>query len=550
MLAQSFGRLTVSKGDFVQNFEITKRRLILGTDPKCDLQVSFQNIYNYHFFLEINQNSLKVINLIDNTDVFISQIKQAGQFILFPGDVFLFDDISFFLEELNFEAEIPWPQSPIQISQPLDQRLPTYIDGEKCFVTFLDMVVSIDKFPIFLAPDTIYEPLTSLNSTLSISSTIPAKKIEYIYYFNGKLLDVLYFDFLDGDYYLDQSPKNSFQLFFNSLNNHFFFKIDHGKISFGDLTQFQHTSFEKLSSDFVFFNLGGEQISLRIVDSSSNFKSPLIPPSEFKSLKFISKSSSLFFSIFLFLLLFISEPLTKKIDEESFFVYETDSPASPEKLESPEIQSPAKINSFQFQQNSISVKSHEALKPNQDSLDDFDPTIALKEVHKSSKVIHQQGISAFSPTSTAASNIKGVNEGEPFSQLGLKKSDISTRGLSQKKSFQPNLVSLPTKTLGSIDPEILRRILREYLPQFKHCYQNELLQKNEGAKGVIDLDFTINPNGKVSKFSILSSDLTFSAPAKKCVGDVLSLIDFPKPKGGGIVDVRQPLNFFAESSKL
>ena len=32
--------------------------------------------------------------------------------------------------------------------------------------------------------------------------------------------------------------------------------------------------------------------------------------------------------------------------------------------------------------------------------------------------------------------------------------------------------------------------------------------------------------------------------------ELLGLIDFPKPKGGGVVDVRQPLNFFAETEKI
>jgi hypothetical protein len=34
------------------------------------------------------------------------------------------------------------------------------------------------------------------------------------------------------------------------------------------------------------------------------------------------------------------------------------------------------------------------------------------------------------------------------------------------------------------------------------------------------------------------------------MGQVLGIIDFPKPKGGGVVDVRQPLNFFAETEKI
>jgi len=35
-----------------------------------------------------------------------------------------------------------------------------------------------------------------------------------------------------------------------------------------------------------------------------------------------------------------------------------------------------------------------------------------------------------------------------------------------------------------------------------------------------------------------------------CMGNILHMIDFPKPKGGGLVDVRQPLNFLSESTKI
>ena len=34
------------------------------------------------------------------------------------------------------------------------------------------------------------------------------------------------------------------------------------------------------------------------------------------------------------------------------------------------------------------------------------------------------------------------------------------------------------------------------------------------------------------------------------MASVLRMIDFPKPKGGGLVDVRHPLNFFAEKEKI
>ncbi len=50
--------------------------------------------------------------------------------------------------------------------------------------------------------------------------------------------------------------------------------------------------------------------------------------------------------------------------------------------------------------------------------------------------------------------------------------------------------------------------------------------------------------------NIRAKDARFSRNGIDCMGQVLGIIEFPKPKGGGIVDVRQPLNFFAETEKI
>jgi hypothetical protein len=101
-----------------------------------------------------------------------------------------------------------------------------------------------------------------------------------------------------------------------------------------------------------------------------------------------------------------------------------------------------------------------------------------------------------------------------------------------------------------MDPELLRKILREYIPQFRHCYQQELVGKSDKVKGIIDLNFTIGAEGRVAKHNIKAKDARFSQKGINCMGQVLGLIEFPKPKGGGVVDVRQPLNFFAETEKI
>jgi hypothetical protein len=126
----------------------------------------------------------------------------------------------------------------------------------------------------------------------------------------------------------------------------------------------------------------------------------------------------------------------------------------------------------------------------------------------------------------------------------------TTRGLANKKGIDTAFVQSDTVVLGSIDPEILRKILGEYLAQFKFCYQQELQEQSEKIKGIVDLNFRIEGDGKVSKVNIKSAQTKFSERGIGCMSNILRMIDFPKPKGGGLVDVRQPLNFFSESTKI
>ena len=120
------------------------------------------------------------------------------------------------------------------------------------------------------------------------------------------------------------------------------------------------------------------------------------------------------------------------------------------------------------------------------------------------------------------------------------------KGLADKKGIITASASSKTVVLGSMDPEILRKILEEYIPQFRHCYQQELEFNSDKLKGVVDLQFTITRVGKASKIKVLTRRTRFSRKGTHCMASVLQIIDFPKPKGGGIVDVRQPLNFFSE----
>lgn len=115
-------------------------------------------------------------------------------------------------------------------------------------------------------------------------------------------------------------------------------------------------------------------------------------------------------------------------------------------------------------------------------------------------------------------------------------------GLSAKRAIYTAGIPGETVVLGSMDPDVIRRILLEHLPQFRYCYQRELERTGAEAAGIIKLNFTIGASGHVSAAGVDGSS-GLPTDVKKCVIGVLRGITFPEPMGGGTVEVKQPMNF-------
>lgn len=103
-----------------------------------------------------------------------------------------------------------------------------------------------------------------------------------------------------------------------------------------------------------------------------------------------------------------------------------------------------------------------------------------------------------------------------------------------------------TVILGSMDPDVIRRILLEHLAEFRYCYQKELDNKTSAATGVLQLIFKINGSGSVSSANV-NGPSHITSSVKTCMAGVLRGIQFPSPKGGGTVEVKQPLNLYPRS---
>lgn len=163
---------------------------------------------------------------------------------------------------------------------------------------------------------------------------------------------------------------------------------------------------------------------------------------------------------------------------------------------------------------------------------------------------NENKIGAMANLGHAPASIGGTVDGTGLGTgKGSKDFGEGLKGTGAKKGIMVGEVSTKTIVMGSIDPDLLRKILQEYLPQFRHCYQREIEKASDKFKGIVDLEFTIGKNGSVTKTDIKAREGGFTNQGINCLSSILRVIKFPEPKGGGMVDVRQPLNFYPEDSK-
>jgi len=91
---------------------------------------------------------------------------------------------------------------------------------------------------------------------------------------------------------------------------------------------------------------------------------------------------------------------------------------------------------------------------------------------------------------------------------------------------------------SGLDRAIIQRILRAYLPRIRYCYERRL-RVNPHLAGRLQVAFTIDGNGRVIRVNSTGLDPSVG----RCVEQVVHIMRFPRPQGGGLVNVRYPFIF-------
>jgi TonB family protein len=91
---------------------------------------------------------------------------------------------------------------------------------------------------------------------------------------------------------------------------------------------------------------------------------------------------------------------------------------------------------------------------------------------------------------------------------------------------------------GSLDKDIIRRIVRAHIDEIRHCY-NQGLTKDPALTGRVTIEFTIAATGSVSA-SVVADSTVSDADVGTCAAKAVERWKFPKPEDGGNVVVKYP----------
>jgi hypothetical protein len=111
-------------------------------------------------------------------------------------------------------------------------------------------------------------------------------------------------------------------------------------------------------------------------------------------------------------------------------------------------------------------------------------------------------------------------------------------GMRGRTSAVPTVSIGQPSAEGDLDKAIIRRYIKRNIQKIQYCYEKQLLAKPTLA-GTVSAQFFITPNGTVAQ----STGSGLDPDVASCVAEVIKNIEFPKPKGGGGVQVNYPFNF-------
>lgn len=113
--------------------------------------------------------------------------------------------------------------------------------------------------------------------------------------------------------------------------------------------------------------------------------------------------------------------------------------------------------------------------------------------------------------------------------------------LGGKKDVDIGITSSEPTVMGSLDKELIRKVIHANRSQIRFCYESQL-NRYPKLEGKVAVKFVISASGAVATSSVAQSSVS-NAELEACVAGRVRTWVFPKPKGGGVVVVTYPFIF-------
>ena len=586
-----------------ESYSLNSTKLLIGSAENADIKVSHNSISHYHSMIFVENNTAMVLDLESQNGTYINGTRIIAKSPLFEGDTLSLGKLNCDLLETNETVEFIAQDNNVQIYEELQSSkvyIPTatneneiLIDDEYCDIIFDDdHFIPLHKNPVlnlkvnnaeYIEPD-------GFEEAFNIIEENNGQCIQVTTSLNGNLLEQYYFPIQDGVIQASTKVKKNHVVIdiLNQDKSIPLFKIENGHITLAQVEDFQSAkaSMDLTENSVLVLSRGTYQIFVEV----SNVPSKILHISSLKRDRaFYQDTAKKFASVLLPMLLLLLVDFTiekKKPVKELSIIYKKPTTAQVDgtKMASTNPNDATKDTGHkdtkQPDKKIAHSKSGEKAQPKKSPQKavakaqaqpkqkakaktkayNFKMATNVNSMFSNSKSVSVSNAntpSTVSTTSTVNGSLNTKVNGTSSNQVGNMGSDsagrsvasFGSKGLSSKSGRDTAYIQTETVVLGSMDPELLRKILQQYLPQFRHCYQQELVYNADDIKGIVDLNFEISGSGQVGKIKVKAKDSRFSKKGTDCMAKVLAVIDFPKPKGGGRVAVRQPLSFFSEQER-
>jgi len=586
-------------------YPLNTAKLLIGSGDNCDIKVSHDSISNYQAMIFTDQSGNTIVMDLDSHNgTYINGVKIGSKTSIFEGDtltlgkmhcelVEIFDESATFVEQDNQTVVYEDLQSQkVYVPQQLNEN-EILIDDEYCDIVFDDKSF-VPSFENPLSNHKVdskeFVETETLEDGFDIRQEKDGQCVQVTTVLNGALLEQYYFAPQDGTIKAANRPhKNNVVIDILSTDEEIpFVRINNGVIEVMDVEDFSisHKNMKMTDQDVIVITRGTYQIFVEMAAAPTK----LIHISSLRRDKeFFKDTAKKFAAVILPMLLLLlvdftiqkekplkqlsiiyKKPTTANVDNNKMASEnpndtKKDTGHKTEKQPDKKIAHSKAGKKEQPKQMPKKMVAQAASKPVKQAKPKmktykFDMATNVNSMFSETKAVavtDSNSVSTVKTTSNVTGSLNTKVNGTSSAQVGTMGKDSAGRalasygskGLSSKAGRNTAYIQTKTVVLGSMDPELLRKILQQYLPQFRHCYQQELVYNSEDIKGIVDLNFEISGKGKVGKINVKAKDSRFSKRGTNCMEQVLAIIDFPKPKGGGRVAVRQPLSFFSEKEK-